>query len=561
MIGVSVLLALTGGVVGAPRPLQVYMEMPVRMAGNEAGRTLHDFGRDGFGWLEVNATATGTCFLVYGEKLNSNDAIDRWPPQNVRVAAARWDIVRTGWQRVPFAPDSRNSLPAAEGSPIDIAPQFGTVAPFRAVETVCAPFPLARDSYRRMRVAYPLNLSASSFDCGDKRLVRVWDFCKYSVWSTSFTGYMVDGDRERIPYEADAYSTQLAVYGISDDYAYVRRTVEYLYGHPTWPTEFKQASIMSAWTDWMYTGDLSSVAANYERLKGEKLLRAAARPSDGLLVTGGERLPVSLTNALGYADIVDWPVTERDGFVFREVNAVVNAFHYRNLVQMADLASALGRLAEASEFRTAADRVRTAFRRVFIDAGTGLCRDGEGTDHVSVHAVAAALAMGLVPEGRRRNVADHLADRGMACSVYFSNYLLAALFENGRADAALKLMTDEGDRSWLGMLAQGATMTTESWNARVKPNEDWNHAWAAVPAGVVARYVCGVTPMEPGFAKIAVKPNLGGLKRLDAKVPTARGPVTMSVRDNVLTLDLPAPARVSWRGKERDCDKGRIVLK
>ena len=135
------------------RPLQVSREMPVRTVKNGLGHTVHDFGRDGFGWLEINAAATGTCFLVYGEKLGSDDVVDRYLPRNVRVAAVRWNIERTGWQRVPFAPDIRNLFPAGDVQPIDITSRFGIVAPFRAVETVSAPFPLDESSYRRCRLA------------------------------------------------------------------------------------------------------------------------------------------------------------------------------------------------------------------------------------------------------------------------------------------------------------------------------------------------------------------------------------------------------------------------
>ena len=544
------------------RPLQVSREMPVRTVKNGLGHTVHDFGRDGFGWLEINAAATGTCFLVYGEKLGSDDVVDRYLPRNVRVAAVRWNIERTGWQRVPFAPDIRNLFPAGDVQPIDITSRFGIVAPFRAVETVSAPFPLDESSYRRCRLAYPLDMTESSFTCSDRRLCTVWEFCKYSLWSTSFTGYIVDGDRERIPYEADTYSTQMALYGICSDYAYARRTVEYLYSHPTWPTEFKQSSIMSAWADWMYTGDLFSVRRHYDVLKNEKLLMAAARETDGLLVTGGGPFAgTSRTNEFGYADIVDWPASERDGFEFRPVNAVVNAFHFRNLGEMADIASALGKTADAEMFRSRAALVKRSYVRTFFNPASGLFTDGEGSSHSSIHVNAAALAFGLAPEGSRAEIAKWLVGRGMACSVYFSNYLLRALFENGRGKEAITLMTAEHDRSWLGMLAQGATMTMESWNAEVKPNLDWNHSWAAVPAGMAARYICGVRPLEPGFAKILVRPETGDLTEISAKIPTARGPVMFDCKDGVLTLDLPAPAKVIWRGRETHCGKGRAVLK
>ena len=37
-------------------------------------------------------------------------------------------------------------------------------------------------------------------------------------------------------------------------------------------------------------------------------------------------------------DIVDWPSGERDGFVFRPYNTVINAIGYRSYMDMADIA-------------------------------------------------------------------------------------------------------------------------------------------------------------------------------------------------------------------------------
>ena len=41
------------------------------------------------------------------------------------------------------------------------------------------------------------------------------------------------------------------------------------------------------------------------------------------------------------------------------------------------------------------------------------------------------------------------------------------------ADLALKVLTAETYPSWLDMLAQGATVTTEAWRAADKTNMDW----------------------------------------------------------------------------------------
>ncbi|MGI6302875.1 MAG: hypothetical protein ACOX52_17715 [Verrucomicrobiota bacterium] len=60
---------------------------------------------------------------------------------------------------------------------------------------------------------------------------------------TSFAGIYIDGDRERIPYEGDAYINQLGHYAVDREYAIARRTIEHFMDHPTWPTEWAVAHV------------------------------------------------------------------------------------------------------------------------------------------------------------------------------------------------------------------------------------------------------------------------------------------------------------------------------
>lgn len=516
---------------------------------NAAGRLCADFGKDAFGWLEIDAPSAGLdYFLAIGERLKSDGTLDRTPPQCVRCVGVKWHTEKAGFQRPPVPPDMRNLFPDKVGTSIALPEEFGVVTPFRVVEIYDCGFPVTAKTIRRKVVTYPADRAESSFACDDSRLEAVWDFCRYSMFATSFAGQFVDGDRERIPYEADAFVSQLNWYAISSDYSYPRHSIEYLYSHPTWPTEFKQISILSAWADWMWTGDTRSIERHYGLLKREKLLMPFRR-DDGLLATGGERRPhPHITNKLGLADIVDWPKSERDGFEFRDVNAVVNAFHYRDLLAMADIAAALGKGDDAETFKAQAHETYAAFQRVFFDAERGLYRDGEGARHASLHANAVALAFGLVPENRVGKVADWVESRGMACSVYFSQYLLEALYMTGRDAAALRLLTADDRRSWIGMMKQGATITIEAWNSSVKPNLDWNHAWGAVPLNIISRFVLGVTPLEPGFARARIAPHAAGLGKVSARVPTMKGTICIAVEGDELVVDSPVPVEVEWCG-------------
>ena len=103
-------------------------------------------------------------------------------------------------------------------------------------------------------------------------------------------------------------------------------------------------------------------------------------------------------------------------------------------------------------------------------------------------------------------------------------------------------MTSESDRSWLGMMAQGATITTEAWSLAAKPNQDWNHAWGTAPLNVIARHVLGVRPTSPGFRTYALEPHCGSLEGAGV-VPTVRGPIAVGNRDARLRLTKGSVAR------------------
>jgi alpha-L-rhamnosidase len=90
--------------------------------------------------------------------------------------------------------------------------------------------------------------------------------------ATSFAGYYIDGDRERIPYEADAYLNQLTHYTVDQEYAIARRTIEYFMKYPTWPTEWQLHVALMFYQDYMYTGDTELIEKYYEPLKHKTLM-------------------------------------------------------------------------------------------------------------------------------------------------------------------------------------------------------------------------------------------------------------------------------------------------
>lgn len=512
-------------------PVQLVEEPPAQITTVAPGVMLVDFGRVAYGNLRLAppAKATGKISIDFGEAF-ADGRINRHPPGTVRYA--RTEVTLAGATALIVAPpaDDRNTTnPAAVRTP----PEWGVVLPFRWVEIEGWPGELRPEQVRR-RAAFAAtwNDQAATFHSSDEMLNRIWELCRYSIKATTFAGVYVDGDRERISYEADAYLNQLSHYATSSDVQMARDTFDRLMAKPTWPTEWASHMIFMAHADWMQTGDTNWLAARYAALK-LKLHRGSAR-ADGLVV--------STEAQIKRGDLVDWPEGERDGYVFTPVNTVVNAFNLRALALMAELASALHQDTDAAEYTACEKKARAAFQEKLFDPVRGLYRDGEGTDHASLHANLFPLAFGLVPAGQRAHISQWLGERGMVCSVYAAQYLLAGLLENNEASKALALMTARTDRSWRHMVESGTTITWEAWDIRYKVNQDWNHAWGAAPANLLPRYVLGVQPLTPGWNHATIHPNPGSLKSAEGKIPTPRGPILVHWENGgnfKLSLTLP----------------------
>jgi len=521
-------------------PLQKQDEFPVTLRSLSGTVTFVDFGKDAFGRLRLrlNGNAGGDTIVVrLGEKIKDG-RIDPAPGGTIRYSSYEL-ILKGGWNTYVIAvkPDKRNTGPKAIKMPASI----GEVTPFRYCELEgYKEIPAVQDLIRETAF-YPFDETESFFTSSDTVLNQVWDLCKYSIKATSFTGIYVDGDRERIPYEADAYINQLGHYGVAREYSMGRYSHEYLIRHATWPTEWILQSVLMAWNDYLYTGNKESLQVFYQDLQAKTL--TALSGESGLISTRTGKVTPEVLESIylkdNLKDIVDWPQSgilglgkkepgETDGFVFQDVNTVVNAYHYKALKVMGEIADVLGKQEERDDYAVRAEKLRKVFNSKLLDKKRGIYVDGIGTDHASLHANMFPLAFGLVPDKNISVVNTFIRSRGMACSVYGSQFLMDAVYDGNNADYGLELLTSVSERSWYNMIRAGSTISMEAWDNKYKPNQDWNHAWGAAPANVVPRKLMGIEPLEPGFAKIRIRPQPAGLKHAEIECPTVRGDVLVA---------------------------------
>lgn len=522
-------------------PLNKHIVQPQRVTKeNPQGNFFADFGKAAFGTLRVQIESknSDTVVVHLGEKLISPGRIDTNPGGTIRYRRIPLAVEKgSHWYTVVIPSIERNSKYPA----IVMPAQIGEVTPFRYCEIEKNTPSIICRQVEQVAVNYYWDQSQSSFSCTDKILNQVWDLCKYSIKATTFCGVYVDGDRERIPYEADAYINQLGHYCTDTEYSIGRHSHEYLMVNPTWPTEWIMHSVMMAYTDYLYTGDAESLAHFYKDLKNKTLIALARE--DGLISTQTGLLNQTVLSDIHMKapirDIVDWPLGERDGNEMPKVNTVINAFHYESLKLMSLIAGVLKYSDDELFYKHRAESVKNVINQKLFDQEGKKYLDGDGSAHSSLHANIFPMAFGLVPDEDVKVVAAFIKSKGMACSVYAAQFLLEALYRAGEDKAALELMCATNDRSWWNMILAGSTITLEAWDARYKPNLDWNHAWGAVPANMVTRGLWGICPLTPGFGTAQIKPQTGGLTASKIKVPTVRGPINCEFKtDNTTRFEM-----------------------
>lgn len=526
------------------------------------GNTLFDFLLPYFAKVKINTSAIkkGDTIVVHlGEKLDKSGQIDRNPGGNIRYFM--YTYVKANDAPISIYYPNVADKKHLRDNAIKVPESTGLVTPFRYVEIETKNSSLSKSISREI-FHYRFNDNASSFSSSDSLLNAIWNISKHTIKATSFMGLYIDGDRERIPYEADALINQLSHYAVDSVYEVARNTIDHLMMHPTWPTEWHLQMHQVIWNDYIFTGNKKLIEKYYDLLKLKSLNSLIGK--NELISTTAIPQTEGFLNSINYVhfdkketltDITDWPqrgnkvagpdyVGESDGFVFCDYNSVVNSFHYKSILLMQKFAEILNKKEDAAYYKKRAATIKKSFKEIFVDTQTGLVKDGDTTQHSSFHANFFALDFGLIEDAQQKNqVLKFIESKGMACSVYGTQFLLDALYNEGAEDYALKLLTSKSERSWFHMLELGAGMTMEAWDIKFKPNLDWNHAWGAAPANAIAFNLMGIKPIEPAFKRVLIKPQIGSLKKAAITLPTPQGKIKEIIEQSngkyIIQLSLP----------------------
>lgn len=201
-----------------------------------------------------------------------------------------------------------------------------------------------------------------------------------------------------------------------------------------------------------------------------------------------------------------------------------STYFYIDALILAKTARLFGKTEDADHYFALAEKIRTAINEKYLDYKTGIYGSGLQTE------LSVALHWGLVPEELRSKVADNLAKRVIADKKHIdvgllgTKTILNALSENGYAQLAYEVASQETYPSWGWWIVNGATTFYENWPLDAKSDISLNHIMFGEINAWYYKALGGIFPDEqaPGFKNILLKPNfVEGLSHFEA---THEGP-------------------------------------
>ncbi|MDF2649790.1 MAG: alpha-L-rhamnosidase [Paenibacillus sp.] len=426
---------------------------------------------------------------------------------------------------------------------------------FRYVEVTGYPKPLVPGEHVEIIFAHTDIASVGSFRCSNELLNEFFD-AAIQTQKNNVLGQTVDcPHREQAQYLADSdlqaeamlynFEARATLEKVLSDFADSQLedgTFPFVYPTnyddpkfhlqiPEWDLHF----CTLLWKLYWNSGDIRVLERYYETAKRMvEYFLCTADPRTGLVPVGK-----------GW-HISDWPyptVDHNSEFLTVQNIKLVQATRI-----VANAAGLTGRKADGMAYNRRANHLGRSIVKHLYDAGRKRYVDCLGSTAAHQGVNGLALYAGLVPKADVSVVAGYIASLEWGASTVLSLPMLRAMFENGKAEEAFRLIAREQYPGWGFMIRQGAKTLWEGWDDK----NSHCHAWNGYPLRLLQEYVTGIRAMSPGFAEVAIQPFVPeGLHFAEAVVPTVRGLIRVrweriqQASDTVIRLALDIPTAMT----------------
>ncbi|RFS14402.1 alpha-L-rhamnosidase [Emticicia sp. C21] len=283
------------------------------------------------------------------------------------------------------------------------------------------------------------------------------------------------------------------------------------------------------WNVYLFYGDTKILTDNYDNMKHYVDYIQTIAPKH--LTTWG----------LG-----DWvPVKSKTPVEFTS-----SIYYFVDASIVAKTAKLLGKTADAEYYAGLALKIRNAINEKYLDKEKGIYGSGVQTE------LSVPLQWGVVPDDMRAKVAAALAERVKADNNHIdvgllgTKAILNALSENGYADLAYTMASQETFPSWGWWIKNGATTLYENWPIDAKSDISMNHIMFGEIGAWIYKALGGIKPDEklPGFKNVLLEPHfVKDLQSFEAKHDSPHGTIVSAWKrtDNTITYNFTTPANTT----------------
>ncbi|UGU15748.1 alpha-rhamnosidase [Sinomicrobium kalidii] len=379
------------------------------------------------------------------------------------------------------------------------------------------------------------------FQSSDDLLNKIWDVSAYTMHLTT-REFFIDGiKRDRWIWSGDAYQSYLMNYYLFFDNPSVKRTLFALRGkdpvnsHINTIMDYSFYWFLGVYDYYRYSGDKAFIRQVYPRMVSLMDFCLERRNDNNMM----EGLP-------GDWVFIDWA----DGLSKKGEVSFEQLLLARSLETMSLCAGIMDDADASSRYKKLAAELKDdIFRAFWSEEKQAFLHnrvDGKTTDKITRYTNMFAIFFGYLDEQQEQGVKQNVLlndEVQQITTPYMRFYELEALCEMGEQEYVL----DEIRDYWGGMLELGATSFWEKYDPQEKGADQLAmygrpfgkslcHAWGASPVYLFGKYYLGVKPTSPGYATYEVRPELGGLKWMEGKVPAPEGEITVYCSRNEIRV-------------------------
>ena len=252
------------------------------------------------------------------------------------------------------------------------------------------------------------------------------------------------------------------------------------------------------------------------------------------------------------------------------VELTSSVYYYTDVNILSKTAKLLGKNDDYATYAALAKKIKDAINAKYLNTQTGIYADGHQTEQ------AVPLYWGIVPDNLKNKVAANLADSVAANKFHLdmgilgAKAILGALSDNGQAETAYRLASQDTAPSWGWWIVNGATTLYENWNINAARDISLNHIMFGEIGAWMYKGLAGIKIDEnhPGFKNVILSPNfVAGLDHFEAKHTGPNGEIVSSwkreaksvVYDVVIPANSTASITFPQDGGKKVYENGKLL--